>query len=205
MGGQHQLRLVRAREFQTSGAWHVYLQDARNQSLPQPHNPAVSIYASHPHSPQTPTTPNNPASMGGSAPPPPQTSGRGSYPMMHSTNQPQQFYVTSSAKMPQAFVPASHSEPIAPATCPGGQVPPSLRPVLAGGIVPRSGLASSYAQSAMMSQPSNIQQENGRPHHVVGSSGRSGILPSAPGRRATNAQIPQKDANGKFVRINRSC
>lgn len=48
-------------------------------------------------------------------------------------------------------------------------------------------------------------QEMEQPTHVVGSQGRRGILPSAPGRPAAsatsagkNAMIPAKDADGKF-------
>lgn len=80
-----------------------HLQNGQNQTLPplQPHNPAMSMYASHPHTPRTPATPNTPASMGGYAPPPPQPSGRGSYPMMHNPYQHQQSYATSSAMMPR--------------------------------------------------------------------------------------------------------
>jgi hypothetical protein len=173
-----------------------YLQNGQNQSLPplQPHNPAMFMYASHPHT-----------SVVGYAPPP-QPSGRGSY-------QQQQSYATSSAMMPQASVSASQPQPIAPATSPGGRVPPNLQPVPAGGVMPESGLASPYAQDPTMSQRSIIHQENDQPHHVVGSQGRSGILPSAPGKpaapahstAAANAQIPQKDADGKFVRINQPC
>jgi len=54
-------------------------------------------------------------------------------------------------------------------------------------------------------QPS-LLQDTDQPTHVVGSQGRRGILPSAPGRPAAptgtgaskNAVIPQKDADGKF-------
>ncbi|ROW09637.1 hypothetical protein VMCG_02677 [Cytospora schulzeri] len=164
----------------------------------------MSMYASHPHTPRTPATPNTPNSMGSYAPPPSQPGGRGSYPMMH-YQQPQQSYATSSAMMPQSSVSASHPQPIAPAPSPGGRVPPVLRPMPAGGVMPQSGLASPYAQSPMMAQPS-ILQENDQPTHVVGSQGRRGILPSAPGRpaapapgtAAAKAQVPQKDADGKF-------
>lgn len=183
-----------------------HLQNGQNQTLPplQHHSSAMSMYASHPHTPRTPATPNTPNSMGGYAPPPPQPAGRGSYPMMH-YQQPPQSYPTSSAMMPQTSVAAAHPQPIAPAPSPGGRVPPVLRPMPAGGVMPQSGLASPYAQSPMMAQPS-ILQENDQPTHVVGSQGRRGILPSAPGRpaapapgsAAAKAQIPQKDADGKF-------
>jgi len=55
-------------------------------------------------------------------------------------------------------------------------------------------------------QPSFMQNEE-TPTHVVGSQGRRGILPSAPGRpnppaqgtaASTKSMIPQKDADGKY-------
>lgn len=186
-----------------------HLQNGQNQTLPSlHHNPAMSMYASHPHTPRTPATPNTPNSMGSYAPPPSQQNApRPTYPMMHNPYQPQQSYATSSAMMPQTSVSSAHPhpQPIAPAPSPGGRVPPVLRPMPAGGVMPQSGLASPYAQSPMMGQPS-LLQESEQPTHVVGSQGRRGILPSAPGRpappapgsAAAKAQIPQKDADGKF-------
>lgn len=119
--------------------------------------------------------------------------------------QSQQNYATSSAMMPQTTTAASHPQPIAPAPPPGGRVPPVLRPMPAGGVVSQPGMNSSYGQSPLMPQPS-MMPEDGQPTHVVGSQGRRGILPSAPGRPApapagsatAKAQIPQKDADGKF-------
>ncbi|KAJ4414621.1 hypothetical protein N0V82_007804 [Gnomoniopsis sp. IMI 355080] len=141
------------------------------------------------------------------APPPSQQNGgRPTYPMMHNPyQQHQQSYATSSAMMPQSSVSSAHPQPIAPAPSPGGRVPPVLRPMPAGGVMPQSGLNSPYAQSPMMGQPS-LLQESDQPTHVVGSQGRRGILPSAPGRpappapgsAAAKAQVPQKDADGKF-------
>lgn len=188
-----------------------HLQQGQPHTLPplQPHNPAMqSIYGSHPHTPRTPATPNTPGSNMGSYPPPPtQNAGRGSYQMMSNNpyQQPHQSYATSSAMLPQSSVAASHPQPIAPAPSPGGRVPPVLRPMPAGGVMPQPGMASPYAQSPLMPQPS-ILQDSEQPTHVVGSQGRRGILPSAPGRPAAPAagtasaknQIPQKDADGKF-------
>ncbi|KAI1839301.1 hypothetical protein JX266_014488, partial [Neoarthrinium moseri] len=58
----------------------------------------------------------------------------------------------------------------------------------------------------MPHQQSILQQEADQPTHVVGSQGRRGILPSAPGRPAAptgpgagkSTVIPQKVADGKF-------
>lgn len=188
-----------------------HLQQGQPHTLPplQPHNPGMqSIYASHPHTPRTPATPNTPGSNMGSYPPPPtQNAGRGSYQMMSNNpyQQPHQSYATSSGMLPQTSMATSHPQPIAPAPSPGGRVPPVLRPMPAGGVMPQPGMASPYAQSPLMPQPS-ILQDSEQPTHVVGSQGRRGILPSAPGRPAAPAagtasaknQIPQKDADGKF-------
>lgn len=184
-----------------------HLQSGQHQTLPSlHHNPAMSMYASHPHTPRTPATPNTPNSMGSYAPPPSQqNAGRPPYPMMHNPYQQHQQSYAPSSMMPQSSGSSAHPQPIAPAPSPGGRVPPVLRPMPAGGVMPQSGLNSPYAQSPMMGQPS-LMQESDQPTHVVGSQGRRGILPSAPGRpappapgsAAAKAQVPQKDADGKF-------
>ncbi|KAI1412169.1 fungal-specific transcription factor domain-containing protein [Hypoxylon sp. FL1857] len=138
---------------------------------------------------------------------PPPNSGptRGSYGMMpNQYQQPQQGYPTSSSMMPQTSVAASHPQPIAPA--PAAARPPVLRPMPAGGVMPQTGLPSPYSGSPMMPHQPSLLQDNEQPTHVVGSQGRRGILPSAPGRPAAptgsgaskNTVIPQKDADGKF-------
>ncbi|KAI1379407.1 hypothetical protein F4677DRAFT_453036 [Hypoxylon crocopeplum] len=138
---------------------------------------------------------------------PPPNSGptRGSYGMMPNQYQPaQQGYPTSSSMMPQTSVAASHPQPIAPA--PAAARPPVLRPMPAGGVMPQSGLPSPYSGSPMMPHQQSLLQDSEQPTHVVGSQGRRGILPSAPGRPAAptgsgaskNTVIPQKDADGKF-------
>ena len=185
------------------------MQQQQQQQQPQqhPHHP----YASYPHTPRTPATPNTPVSNGGMAsypPPPTQNTGRGAYPMMASNpyQQAPQPYPTTSAMLSQSTTAAvSHPQPIAPAPSPGGRVPPVLRPMPAGGVMPsQPGMNSPYAQSPLMPQPGMLP-EGEQPTHVVGSQGRRGILPSAPGRpappaagSAAKAQIPQKDADGKF-------
>jgi hypothetical protein len=168
-----------------------------------------SAYGGYPHTPRSATTPNTPGSSNNMAnypPPPPQNGSRGPYGMMSNNpyQQPQP-YPTSSAIMPQTSTAASHPQPIAPAPSPGGRVPPVLRPMPAGGVMPQQGLNSPYSQSPLMPQPP-VLSESEQPTHVVGSQGRRGILPSAPGRPAPPApgsgpakpQVPQKDADGKF-------
>ncbi|KAI5868657.1 fungal-specific transcription factor domain-containing protein [Durotheca rogersii] len=131
--------------------------------------------------------------------------GRASYGMMPNQYQPtQQGYPTSPSMMPQTSVAASHPQPIAPA--PAVARPPVLRPMPAGGVMPQTGLPSPYGGSPMMPHQQSLLQDNEQPTHVVGSQGRRGILPSAPGRPAAptgsgaskNTVIPQKDADGKF-------
>jgi hypothetical protein len=173
----------------------------------QPQNPSMqNIYNSNPHTPRTPGTPNThtpqPQNMS-NYPPPNQGNGRGSWMPPNSYPQPQG-YATSASMMPQTSVAASHPQPIAPA--PAAARPPVLRPMPAGGVMPQQGLPSPYSGSPMMPHQQSILQDNEQPTHVVGSQGRRGILPSAPGRPAAptgsgaskNTVIPQKDADGKF-------
>ncbi|KAK7431440.1 hypothetical protein QQZ08_001930 [Neonectria magnoliae] len=181
------------------------------QTLPPLQPPASAmqpLYGSHPHTPRTPGTPNTPGSTG--LPSYQQTSqpgGRGGiYSMPQSQYPPPQQYGTSGAMMPQATTSASHPQPIAPAPV-GGRGPPVLRPMPPGGIMSQPGVSSPYGPSSLMQPNSVLQHEGEQPTHVVGSQGRRGILPSAPGRPAApaagtgatkNTVIPVKDADGKF-------
>ncbi|KAH9908696.1 hypothetical protein F4778DRAFT_768512 [Xylariomycetidae sp. FL2044] len=171
----------------------------------QQHSPAMqSIYGSNPHTPRTPGTPNTPQPNTMSQYPPPNAAaGRGSYGMMPNQYPTHQQYPASSSMMPQTSVATSHPQPIAPA--PAAARPPVLRPMPAGGVMPQTGLPSPYSGSPMMPHQPSLLQDNEQPTHVVGSQGRRGILPSAPGRPAAptgpaakNTVIPQKDADGKF-------
>ncbi|RFU72075.1 c2h2 transcription factor [Trichoderma arundinaceum] len=180
------------------------------QTLPplQPHTVAMQpLYGSHPHTPRTPGTPNAPTPN--SLPSyQQQTSQPGPRPGVYSMAQnpypPHQGYATSAGMMPQATTAASHPQPIAPAPT-GGRGPPVLRPMPPGGLMPQPGVASPYGPGSLM-QPNPILQDADQPTHVVGSQGRRGILPSAPGRPtaqaagsgAKNTVIPVKDADGKF-------
>ncbi|KAI2621361.1 hypothetical protein GGS21DRAFT_541719 [Xylaria nigripes] len=175
---------------------------------PLQHNNSMQpIYGSHPHTPRTPGTPSTPQPQNNMSnyPPPNAAPGRGSYPMMPNQYQnAPQGYPTTTSMMPQASVAVSHPQPIAPA--PAAVRPPVLRPMPAGGVIPQSGMSSPYAGSPMMGHQASIVQDTEQPTHVVGSQGRRGILPSAPGRPAAptgtgaskNTVIPQKDADGKF-------
>jgi hypothetical protein len=173
----------------------------------QHNNSMQSIYGSHPHTPRTPGTPSTPQPPNNMSnyPPPNPGPGRGQYGMMPNQYQnPPQGYPTTTSMMTQASVAASHPQPIAPA--PAAARPPVLRPMPAGGVIPQSGMSSPYGGSPMMGHQPSLLQDAEQPTHVVGSQGRRGILPSAPGRPAAptgtgaskNTVIPQKDADGKF-------
>ncbi|TVY75510.1 Respiration factor 2 [Fusarium oxysporum f. sp. cubense] len=180
------------------------------QALPplQPPTSAMqNMYGSHPHAPRTPGSPNTPGSASNmpsyqqqtSQP----TSRAGLYSMAQNQYPPPQSYGTS-AMMPQANTAASHPQPIAPAPA-GGRDPHVLHRMPLGGIMSQPGVSSPYDPGSLM-QPTAVMPEGEPPTHVVGSQGRRGILPSAPGRPAApaagtgakNTVIPVKDADGKF-------
>ena len=103
--------------------------------------------------------------------------------------------------MPQSSGALSHNQPIAPA--PASSRGPPLRPMPASNVPQHLSMHSAYSQPNMLQQV--LAEEP--PTHVVGSQGRRGILPSAPGRpqvtatgpgSTKNAMIPAKDADGKF-------
>ena len=182
------------------------------ETLPplQPQN--TSLQSLYPTSPRTPGTPSNPGSTSGYVPPttsiPPST--RPAYMMSTAQYQAQlPPYVPPSSMLPQTTSSASHPHLIAPALAPAPvsrpastATPPSLRPIASGSVMPAPGMG--YGQN-IAPQPS-IQGDPKKPASVVGSQGRRGILPSAPGRPpATPAgttgpktTAPVKDADGKF-------
>ena len=99
--------------------------------------------------------------------------------------------------------PQSFPQPIAPAP------PRDARPLQ--DILPYPGRLEQQQQRRNatdgLMDPSAFHGKDGSRTHVVGSQGRRGVLPSAPGREAVpsaaansvkNPQIPQKDADGKF-------
>ncbi len=178
----------------------------------QPQSSAMNqIYGSNPHTPRTPATPNTPNSSTGGPPngapmasyPQGQHGGRGGPYQMPGNYPPPQGYPATTGMMPQNTMAPSHPQPIAPAPA-GGRVPPNLRPMPPGGVMPQPGVQSPYGPAGLMQQP---LPDGEQPTHVVGSQGRRGILPSAPGRPAApqagtaaakNTVIPVKDADGKF-------
>ncbi|GKT85255.1 hypothetical protein Ct61P_03105 [Colletotrichum tofieldiae] len=181
-----------------------------HQTLPplQPQTSAAmnQMYGSNPHTPRTPATPNTPGSQNNMPAYPQQQQqqpGRGGpYQQMGQYPPPPQAYGTQSM-LPQTTMASSHPQPIAPAPA-SGRVPPVLRPMPAGGVMPQPGMNSPYGPGGVM--PGGLG-DGDQPTHVVGSQGRRGILPSAPGRPAAtpagagntkSTVIPVKDADGKF-------
>lgn len=164
---------------------------------------------SAPHTPRTPATPNTPNQpnngMGNFGQMQQQQNrgyqmmGPGSY-QQPPQQQQQQQYRTSQSMMPQASTAMSHPQAIAPAPAGGRMAQQPLRPMPPNGLHGMGGMQG-YGQNNMM-MPNELEP----PTHVVGSQGRRGILPSAPGRPAVTttstgnkaAMIPAKDADGKF-------
>lgn len=147
---------------------------------------------------QTPTTPHTPASSSMSS----NNSGAVAH-MTPSYPQPPGSMLPPSSFNPPYGIsqsmpyPTSTTTSLPPTSSIGGL--PAIRPM------PPSGLPS-LSSSGQLSQPAFMQNEEA-PTHVVGSQGRRGILPSAPGRpnppaqgsaQSSKSMIPQKDQDGKF-------
>ena len=172
----------------------------------QPQHAAMqqNNYGSNPHTPRTPATPNTPGSAGMMSNfPQAQMSQQPRYMMPTNNYQQQQVYRTSSSMLPQSSTAMTQPQAIAPAPV-GGRMLQNIRPTPVNGMHMQPSMQSPYGQNGMLSQPPMMLEE--QPTHVVGSQGRRGILPSAPGRPAVTATtgsakgtiIPQKDADGKF-------
>lgn len=161
-----------------------------------------SISYAHPNSQtHTPPTPHTPvtSSMGNG-----QTSAYSHVSPASAMGPPsysQNPYGMSSSMM----YPSSTSTSMPPSTSSAGGLP-TIRPMPPGGVGGPMGGLPSLGNPQMGHQPSFMQNEEA-PTHVVGSQGRRGILPSAPGRpnapvsgsgQASKNMIPQKDADGKY-------
>lgn len=157
---------------------------AQHHGMPMQH----SMYA-QPGSGQHPSSgPNTPGSAGHGY--------QMQHAMQNNSYQPRQSYNTS---MPQNTM--SHNQS---ALGQGRPNPVPLRPMPLGGL--QHSTLPTYNSSQMLSQNSMLPVDE-TPTHVVGSQGRRGILPSAPGKPPINAtgpgaskttMIPAKDADGKF-------
>jgi hypothetical protein len=171
----------------------------------QASNSAAAYYGSAPHTPRTPATPNTPVSAAAMHNYSQATAQGRNYPLMAANNglhnnyqQPQQIYRASAPMMPQATTAMSYPQAIAPAPS-QNRMPQALRPMPPNGLQHlQQGMASPYG--ANFTQLPLDEQ----PTHVVGSQGRRGILPSAPGKPPVQPNagkgtiIPTKDADGKF-------
>lgn len=173
------------------------LQASQHAPMQQP------MYGSAPHTPRTPATPNTPASANSMNFPGQLGQPSRGYQMLANNNyqQPPQGYRAMSNIMPQSSASMSHPQAIAPAPA-QSRLPQTLRPMPPNGLQMQGGMQSPYGQGGML-QLQDMSVET--PTHVVGSQGRRGILPSAPGRppvsalsTGKNAMIPAKDADGKF-------
>ncbi|CAD0056108.1 unnamed protein product [Aureobasidium pullulans] len=169
-----------------------------NQTLPPLHTQAAnfgqlpSLYNGSGSHPQTPTTQqqqhqSSPATTGSMLPP-------------SSTYIP---YSTSQSTLPPASTATSAAQTPAQARL------PDLRPLQPQASYNNVSTLPSFGASGLVGAQPYMQNHESEPTHVVGSQGRRGILPSAPGRAAapapgttaaasTKSMIPAKDADGKF-------
>ncbi|THY95815.1 hypothetical protein D6C92_04207 [Aureobasidium pullulans] len=189
----------------------------RNQTLPPLHTQAAnfgqlpSLYNGSGSHPQTPTTVHTPttSSMGANG--------------LHAFSQQQQQHqsspATTGSMLPPSstYIPYSTSQstlPPASTATSAAQTPaqarlPDLRPLQPQASYNNVSTLPSFGASGLVGAQPYMQNHESEPTHVVGSQGRRGILPSAPGRAAapapgttaaasTKSMIPAKDADGKF-------
>lgn len=169
----------------------LYTHTQHSASPGAPHTPSSSSMSSHNNHAFSHL--NSPAPSGSMPPPsssylPMGSTYASSHPLTHS----------SSSTMPNTSAVAGG---------PGQSRLPDLRPM------PQGSFNNSVSPFPSFGAPNNIPQhqyipnQEPEPTHVVGSQGRRGILPSAPGRAApptpgaatsTKSMIPAKDADGKF-------
>ncbi|KAG9249311.1 fungal-specific transcription factor domain-containing protein [Calycina marina] len=220
LSGQQQQGQQQAQQYgqNPSGVSPQQLQQQQGHTLPplqpnQQHMAGGMYPVSAPHTPRTPATPGTPNA--------------GNFSQQQQQQQQQQNMSNQNRNYPQQMVPmnnnyptqyrnpgsmlphsgASMSQPqaIAPAPAQNRNMPHPLRPMPPNGLHHQMGMQSPYGQGNFM--PGGMLDPNEPPTHVVGSQGRRGILPSAPGRppvtitgpgSTKNAMIPPKDADGKF-------
>ncbi|KAF2774333.1 hypothetical protein EJ03DRAFT_5053 [Teratosphaeria nubilosa] len=160
-----------------------------------------SLSYGHPGSQShTPTTPHTPATMSVSQ------SGANAYATMSPAHQQGGMLPPSNFNgqycMSQSSMYPSSTATAMPSTTSATNLP-SLRPMPPGGVSGSLSGLPSLTNTGIGQQAAFLQNEEA-PTHVVGSQGRRGILPSAPGRPnppqpgAGKSMIPQKDADGKY-------
>ncbi|KAH0308445.1 hypothetical protein KCU74_g15634, partial [Aureobasidium melanogenum] len=190
---------------------------SHNQTLPPLHTQAAnfgqlpSLYNASGSHPQTPTTVHTPttSSMGANG--------------LHAFSQQQQQHqsspATTGSMLPPSstYIPYSTSQstlPPASTATSAAQTPaqarlPDLRPLQPQTSYNGLSTLPSFGASGLVGAQPYMQNHEAEPTHVVGSQGRRGILPSAPGRAAaptpgtaaaatSKSMIPAKDADGKF-------
>ncbi|KAH0252483.1 hypothetical protein KCU91_g18878, partial [Aureobasidium melanogenum] len=190
---------------------------SHTQTLPPLHTQAAnfgqlpSLYNASGSHPQTPTTVHTPttSSMGANG--------------LHAFSQQQQQHqsspATTGSMLPPSstYIPYSTSQstlPPASTATSAAQTPaqarlPDLRPLQPQTSYNALSTLPSFGASGLVGAQPYMQNHEAEPTHVVGSQGRRGILPSAPGRAAaptpgtaaaatSKSMIPAKDADGKF-------
>ncbi|RKF71263.1 hypothetical protein GcC1_103005 [Golovinomyces cichoracearum] len=176
-----------------------------------PHSSVHSMYSgSAPQTPRTLATPNTPTTASSiNFPQMSQTSSRFQL-MPYSNQQPRNYQVMSNGNeqnyramsnmVPQSSGTTSMSYPQSIAPAPQNRMPQTIRPLSQNGMHMQGAVQAPYGQNNLISQMGDVES----PTHVVGSQGRRGILPSAPGRLPVTSNtgkgtlIPAKDADGKF-------
>lgn len=168
-----------------------HLPPSNNSYMQQPFRDQINRYASNPSPAQTSDR------FGQQLPPQQSLGGLGQSSMLPQPqgHAPQQPYTTQPGARP-----SSYPQPLAPA-------PPRSNMDPYGGY----GQPTDNRQYMGAEQMTGTHNDAGRDssrHHVVGSQGRRGILPCAPGRPPVMqngmngspkaASVPQKDADGKF-------
>ena len=112
----------------------------------------------------------------------------------------------SYSAMSQSMPYSSATSTSMPATSSAGGLA-AIRPMPPGGLNTNTNGLPSLTGASQLGQQNAFMQNEEAPTHVVGSQGRRGILPSAPGRpnppaqgstQSNKSMIPQKDADGKF-------
>jgi len=174
------------------------LQSQQNGSYAQFGSLSYNQPGSQVHTPSTPRTPVT-SSMGH------QPGGAYSH-VSHENMAPPHYGQNPYGMTSSMMYPSSTATSLPSATSSSGL--PTIRPMPPGGVTTTMGGLPSLGNPQMGQSPAFLQNEEA-PTHVVGSQGRRGILPSAPGRpnapvtgtgtgQPTKNMIPQKDSDGKY-------
>ena len=206
--GQQPQQQAQQQAQQDLGSFGNHQQESPSQTLPplQSQNGGQfgSLSFAHPSSnAHTSTTPHTPSTM--SLP----HSATSAYSTMSPAHNQGNMLPPSSYNQPYGMTQSMAYPASTVAAMPGTAGPnglPSLRPMPPGGVSGAMTGLPSMTSTGQIGQQAAFMQDGDAPTHVVGSQGRRGVLPSAPGRPAAPAQgtattksmIPQKDADGKY-------